>query len=110
MNKKDRYPQNLLEETADILAKKLISSLEDDISVGWIDLANLISDNPDSAKKFFSEKTVKLAQFYVSSMNLFVDMDENSDLISGLPQEEVASESSSESSLNYNELLDEGEE
>lgn len=110
MNRVDRYPQNLVEETADILAKKLISSLEDDISVGWIDLANLISNNPDSAKKFFSEKTVKLAQFYVSSMNLFVDIDENSDLIYGNLQEEGTSESLSENNPDYNDPIDEDEE
>lgn len=108
MTKEDRYPQNLVEETADILAKKLISSLEDDISVGWIDLANLISNNPDSAKKFFSEKTVKLAQLYVSSMNLFVDMDESSDLISGHLQDEDAPEFSSEHNPD-DELIDEDE-
>lgn len=110
MNKEDRYPQNLVEETADILAKKLISSLEDDISVGWIDIANLISNNPDSAKKFFSEKTVKLAQLYVSSMNLFVDMDENSDLISNQNQNNETTEESFENNSNYNELIDEDEE
>ena len=81
-------PQGLVEQTANIMSGKLIESLESDISIGWVDIANSIAADPTTAKRFFSKKTIKLAQIYVSSMNLFVDMDENSDIISGMVTEE----------------------
>ena len=86
-------PQSLVEQTANIMSSKLIESLESDISICWVDIANSISADPTTAKRFFSKKTIKLAQIYVSSMNLFVDMDENSDIISGIVAEEEPDDS-----------------
>jgi hypothetical protein len=85
-------PQGLVEQTANIMSGKLIESLESDISIGWVDIANSIASDTTTAKRFFSKKTIKLAQIYVSSMNLFVDMDENSDIISGIVAEEESEE------------------
>ena len=79
----EKDPQSLVEQTANLMSAKFIESLEGDVKIGWVDIANSISADPATAKRFFSKKTIKLAQIYTSSMNLFVEMDENSDLISG---------------------------
>ena len=85
-------PQSLIEQTANLMSAKFIESLESDIKIAWVDIANSISADPTTAKRFFTKKTIKLAQIYTSSMNLFVEMDEHSDLISGIVAEEEAEE------------------
>ncbi len=102
-------PQILVEQTANLMSAKFIESLEGDVKVGWVDIANSISADPVTAKRFFSKKTIKLAQIYTSSMNLFVEMDENSDLISGIIAEEESEEEEAptKTRFDFDELLDE---
>jgi len=76
-------PQNLMERAAEIMSERFLKNLELDISNGWPDIAYQISKDPVTAKKFFQTRTIKLAQIYISSTNLFTEMDENSGLISG---------------------------
>jgi hypothetical protein len=76
-------PQNLMERAAEIMSERFLKTLELDISNGWPDIAYQISKDPVTAKKFFQTRTIKLAQIYISSTNLFTEMDENSGLISG---------------------------
>lgn len=112
MSEEEKDPQGLVEQTANIMSQKLIQSLEQDVSIGWVDIANSISSDPTTAKRFFSKKTIKLAQIYVSSMNLFVDMDENSDLISGIvaEPEDDEDEVPAKTKFDFDELIDEDEE
>jgi hypothetical protein len=110
-NIEDKDPQTLVEQTANLMSAKFIESLEGDVKVGWVDIANSISADPVTAKRFFSKKTIKLAQIYTSSMNLFVEMDENSDLISGIIAEEESEEDSPvKTRFDFDELIDEDEE
>jgi len=76
-------PQNLMERAAEIMSERFLKTLELDISNGWPDIAYQISKDPVTAKKFFQTRTIKLAQIYTASTNLFTEMDENSGLISG---------------------------
>ncbi len=91
-NEEEIDPQSLVEQTANIMSTKFIESLESDVKIAWVDIANSISADPTTAKRFFTKKTIKLAQIYTSSMNLFVEMDENSDLISGIITEDEIDE------------------
>jgi hypothetical protein len=108
----EKDPQSLVEQTANLMSAKFIESLEGDVKIGWVDIANSISADPATAKRFFSKKTIKLAQIYTSSMNLFVEMDENSDLISGIVAEEESEEEEGQAKtrFDFDELLDEEEE
>jgi hypothetical protein len=72
-----------MERAAEIMSERFLKTLELDISNGWPDIAYQISKDPVTAKKFFQTRTIKLAQIYISSTNLFTEMDENSGLISG---------------------------
>jgi hypothetical protein len=72
-----------MERAAEIMSERFLKNLELDISNGWPDIAYQISKDPVTAKKFFQTRTIKLAQIYISSTNLFTEMDENSGLISG---------------------------
>lgn len=83
-------PQNLMERAAELMSDKFLKALEVDIANSWPDIAYGISKDPAAAKKFFTNRTIKLAQIYISSTNLFAEMDENSGLISG---EEVGTDS-----------------
>lgn len=111
-NSEEKDPQALVEQTANLMSAKFVESLESDVKIGWVDIANSISSDPATAKRFFSKKTIKLAQIYTSSMNLFVEIDENSDLISGIIAEEESEEEETptKTRFDFDELLDEEEE
>jgi len=76
-------PQNLMERAAELMSERFLKALELDVANNWPDISYNISKDPAGAKKFFQTGTIKLAQIYTASTNLFTDMDENSGLISG---------------------------
>lgn len=110
MNDEEKDPQSLVELTANLMSHKFITALEKDIAANWVDIANGISSDPVTARKFFSKKTIKLAQIYVSSMNLFVDMDENSDIISGVAEEDNIDEPEKRTRFDFDSDSSEDEE
>ena len=96
-------PQTLMERAAEIMSERFLKALELDVANNWPDTAYQISKDPVSAQKFFQTGTIKLAQIYVSSTNLFAEMDENSGLISGEEVVEVEMESSASTRFDFDE-------
>lgn len=87
-------PQNLIERAAELMSERFLKAIESDVSNNWPDIAYQISKDPAAAKKFFQNKTIKLAQIYTSSTNLFSEMEENSGLFSGEEVDEIEVETS----------------
>ena len=85
-------PQDLTELAAEIMSQKFLESIRSDVSDGWAEIAYEIAKDPNGAARFFDVRTIKLAKIYISSLNLFAEMDENSGLISGEEEAEAEAE------------------
>jgi hypothetical protein len=96
-------PQILMERAAELMSERFLKALESDIANNWPDTAYQISKDPVAAKKFFQTSTIKLAQIYISSTNLFTEMDENSGLISGEEVSEVEVEAPTKTRFDFDE-------
>lgn len=99
----DDDPQILMERAAELMSERFIKALELDVADNWPDISYNISKDPVSAKKFFQARTIKLAQIYTASTNLFTDMDENSGLISGEEVVETEIEASGSTRFDFDE-------
>lgn len=96
-------PQSLMERAAELMSERFIKALELDVADNWPDISYNISKDPVAAKKFFQTRTIKLAQIYTASTNLFTDMDENSGLISGEEGAEVEIETPASTRFDFGE-------
>ena len=99
----DDDPQILMERAAELMSERFIKALESDVTDNWPDISYNISKDPVSAKKFFQTRTIKLAQIYTASTNLFTDMDENSGLISGEEVVETEVETPASTRFDFDE-------
>lgn len=96
-------PQNLMERAAELMSERFLKALELDVANNWPDISYNISKDPVGSKKFFQTRTIKLAQIYTASTNLFTDMDENSGLISGEEVVETEVEASVSTRFDFDE-------
>lgn len=99
----DDDPQILMERAAELMSERFIKALESDVTDNWPDISYNISKDPAGAKKFFQTRTIKLAQIYTASTNLFTDMDENSGLISGEEVVETEVETPASTRFDFDE-------
>ena len=96
-------PQDLTELAAEIMSQKFLESIRSDVSDSWEEIAYEIAKDPAGAARFFDVSTIKLAKIYISSLNLFAEMDENSGLISGEEEAEVEVETPVDNPFDFNE-------